>query len=133
MVKNPSRKRRIRSPGRDGIARLLRTSRRATAEKKNTSTIGEIQRISRDTWIIGPQRSQFTCWNTSNPTPSRIPAATPSQMLKANAEVHDSPGARALFWFSDIELVMSSLFTTSLLDGYPFFILSSAFEDRAVK
>src|SRR5579864_4465028 len=79
MARNESRNIRVCCAGIWRRARESSQTKKLTTRKKHVSTIGDIQTIGRETWIIGPQRAQLILSNSSSPMPSISPVAIPNQ------------------------------------------------------
>jgi hypothetical protein len=63
--------------------------------KKITSTMGEIQRISLETCIIGPHRCQLIRWKRRSPMPSVTPVRIPNQTAIATKDIANILGGAA--------------------------------------
>src|SRR5580704_857980 len=62
----------------------------ATITKNSTSTTGEIQTISFETWMILPHWRQLIRWKVNRPRPSVNPAKIPNQIASDRREMAET-------------------------------------------
>src|SRR4029077_38127 len=75
-----------RTTGRRGHRRETSDTTSATITKNRTSTTGEIQTISFETWMILPHWRQLIRWKINRPRPSINPVKIPNHIASDRRE-----------------------------------------------